>query len=482
MFFGVFVMKYDLEYVLDSALDGVFIVASDRRLVLFNRACEELYDISREDVLDEACWILSDLQKTCDSTLKDGGKISYGELGSKKERMVLTHKEGRQVWVETIYTPIFDKESGEIAYVMGVIKDITELKRVEDEKERLQEELITIRSELESQYDFSTIVGNSPQILKALKLASQVAPQNTTVMLAGESGTGKELLAKAIHYNSPRAARPFIALNCSAFPDTLFESELFGYEKGAFTGADKSKPGKIALASGGTLFLDEVTAMSPTAQVKILRVIQEREYEPLGAVRSKSADIRIIAATNRALEPLVKDGSFREDLYYRLFVYPIPLPSLRERTRDLPLLIETLLKKFHHAMGKRIRGVTSEALGVLMGYDWPGNVRELQNVIERIMILCKGDRIEVSDLPGYLVDSARTRSSQSSPSGFSEEISLEASIHAFERNLILDALQKCGNNKTKAAQLLGLSRSTFRYKLSKISPDYSLRAGARTDL
>ena len=470
-------MRYDLEYVLDSALDGVFIVASDYRLVLFNRACEELYDISREDVVDKACWKLSDLQQSLNAISKSGGKISYGELGAQKERMVLNHKEGRRVWVETTYTPIFDKETGEIAYVMGVIKDITELKQVEDEKKRLQKELVTIRSELESKYNFSTIVGNSPKIVQALKLASQVAPQNTTVMLVGESGTGKELLAKAIHYNSPRAARPFVALNCSAFPDTLFESELFGYEKGAFTGADKTKPGKIALAFGGTLFLDEVSSMSMAAQVKILRVIQEREYEPLGAIRSKSADIRIIAATNQELEPLVKEGTFREDLYYRLFVYPITLPPLRERMGDLPTLIETLLKKFHHQMGKSIRGISDEALGVLMRYRWPGNVRELQNVMERLVILSKGDRIEVSDLPGSLVESAETKPvGRQSAENLAGGISLEDSVQEVERNLILKALQKCGNNKTQAANLLGLSRSTFRYKLSKISPDFSLRA------
>ena len=455
-------------------MDGVFIVASDHRLVLFNRACEELYDISREEMMDKAWWKLSDFQQSLDNISKDG-KISYGELGAKKERMVLNHKEGRQVSVETIYTPIFDKETGEIAYVMGVIKDITELKQVEDEKERLQKELITIRSELESEYNFSTIVGNSPQILQALKLASQVAPQNTTVMLVGESGTGKELLAKAIHYNSSRASRPFVALNCSAFPDTLFESELFGYEKGAFTGADKTKPGKIALASGGTLFLDEVTSMSAPAQAKILRVIQEREYEPLGAVRSKSADIRIVAAANKELEPLVKDGSFREDLYYRLFVYPITLPPLRERAGDLPVLIETLLNKFHNEMGKSIHGISTETLEVLMRYHWPGNVRELQNVMERLVILSKGDRVEVSDLPVYLVDSVGAKPVQwQSEGNFAREVSLEDSVHEVERNLILRALQKCGHNKTKAARLLGLTRSTFRYKLSKISPDYSL--------
>ena len=461
-------------------MDGVFIVASDYRLVLFNRACEELYDISREEVMDKAWWKLSDFQKTLDITSKKGGKISYGELGAKKERMVLDHKEGRRVWVETIYTPILDKETGEIAYVMGVIKDITELKQVEEEKDRLQTELTTIRSELESKYNFSTIVGNSPKILQAMKLASQVAPQNTTVMLVGESGTGKELLAKAIHYNSRRASRPFVALNCSAFPDTLFESELFGYEKGAFTGADKAKPGKIALASGGTLFLDEVTSMSPAAQVKMLRVIQEREYEPLGAVRSKSADIRIIAAANQELGPLVKEGSFREDLYYRLFVYPINLPPLRERVSDLPSLIETLLKKFHQEMGKSIQGISTETLDVLTRYRWPGNVRELQNVIERLVILSKGNQIEVSDLPVYLVDSARSKPFQRQPTGnLDEGISLEDSVHEVERNLILKALQKCDNNKTRAAHLLGLTRSTLRYKLSKISPDFSPRRGSR---
>ena len=472
-------MRYDLEYVLDSALDGVFIVASDRRLVLFNRACEELYNISREDVMDKACWKLSDLQQSLDTISNKDGKISYGELGAKKERMVLDHKEGRKVWVETIYTPIFDKETGEIAYVMGVIKDITELKQVEEEKERLQKELTTIRSELESEYNFSTIIGNSPKILQALKLASQVAPQNTTVMLVGESGTGKELFAKAIHYNSSRASRPFVAINCSAFPDTLFESELFGYEKGAFTGADKTKPGKIALASGGTLFLDEVTSMSAHAQAKMLRVIQEREYEPLGAVRSKTADIRIIAATNKELQPLVKDGSFREDLYYRLFVYPITLPPLRERDGDLQVLIEALLKKFRNEMGKRIEKISSPVMEMLMEYHWPGNVRELQNVMERLVILSKGDRIEVSDLPVYLLDSVEAKPVQRHSMGnLTGVVSLEDSVHEVERSLILKALQKCGNNKTRAASLLGLSRSTFRYKLSKISPDYSLRARA----
>jgi len=215
--------------------------------------------------------------------------------------------------------------------------------------------------------------------------------------------------------------------------------------------------------------------MSPPTQSKILRMIQEREYEPLGAVRPKSADIRIIAATNKDLEPLVKDGTFREDLYYRLFVYPITLPPLRERIGDLPTLIEALLKKFHHAMGKKVEKISPQAMEALMRYHWPGNVRELQNVMERLVILSKEDQIEVSDLPRYLVDSAATKPVQGKSAGnLAGGISLEDSVHEFERGLILKALQKCGNNKTRAAHLLGLTRSTFRYKLSKISPEYSL--------
>lgn len=263
----------EIEYILNCALDGIFIVRNDGELVLFNRACEELYGISRDDVVNKACLRLADFKNSWKELLKANRKVVYGELASKKERVTLPHKDGRQVWVETIYTPVFDRQSGEVTYVMGIIKDITELKEMEEEKEYLRTERDAMRKELESKYDFSEIVGRSSRILSALKLAAQVAGENTTVMLVGESGTGKELFAKAIHYNSPRASKPFVALNCAAFPDTLIESELFGYEKGAFTGAEKYKTGKLEMASGGTLFLDEVTEMSASTQAKMLRVI-----------------------------------------------------------------------------------------------------------------------------------------------------------------------------------------------------------------
>lgn len=463
-------MKYDLEYVLDSALDGVFIVARDRRLVLFNRACEELYGIFREDLVNKACWKLSELKDPWKVGVQGEGRIAYGELAAKKERMVLSHRMGKTVWVETIYTPIFDRGNGEIAYVMGVIKDIDEQKQLEEERERLLGQLGSLRKELELKYDFSKIMGRSQHILQVMKLAGEVAGTNTTVLLSGESGTGKELLARAIHYNSHRAGKPFVAINCSAFPDTLIESELFGYEKGAFTGAEKSKPGKIQLAAGGTLFLDEVTELSVSAQVKLLRVIQEREFEPLGGVASFRADIRIIAASNESIQNRVREGRFREDLYYRLFVYPIHIPPLRERIEDIPVLIDEFVGKWNREMGRQVRGLTPEAKQVFLDYGWPGNIRELQNVIERLMILSKGEVIGIAGLPEYLREKAESRSVLAEESGecFPKGFSLEGQVEALETQSIIKALRQAALNKTRAAELLGLTRSTFRYKLSRI--------------
>lgn len=464
-------MKYDLEYVLDSALDGIFIVASDQRLVLFNRACEELYQLSKEDIVNKAFWKLQDLKKILHEKKSDNGKPAYGELASKKERMVLPHHGNEEIWVETIYTPIYDQNSGEIAYVMGVIKDISEQKFLENQKEALLTQLLVLRKDIESKYDFSKIIGRSFGILKALELAGEVAKQNTTVFLSGESGTGKELFAKAIHYNSPRVLKPFIAINCSAFPDTLIESELFGYEKGAFTGAEKTKPGKIQLAAGGTLFLDEITEMSLSTQAKILRIIQEREFEMLGGIKTLPADIRIIASTNVDIEKMVREGKFREDLYYRLYVYPIFIPPLRDRIDDLESLVETFIKKMNREMGKQVQGLTPEAWKILKTFRWPGNIRELQNVIERLIILSKNPVIEANEIPGYI---KREHEENVIARGYDKlsshdcGFSLDKSVEQFETNLIVDALKKSGFNKTKAAGILGLTRSTFRYKLQKV--------------
>jgi PAS domain S-box-containing protein len=450
-------------------LDGIFIVAKDHRLVFFNWACEDLYGIHRKDVIDKACRQISDLKRIIVSNFQKGQKLPFGELASNKEREEIIHKNGKRLWIETIYTPILDKETNDIAYVMGVIKDISELKQVQAEKERLKIELGLVRQEMELKFDFSNILGRSQQILQALKLAGQVAKQNTSVMLLGESGTGKELFARAIHQNSQRSSKPFVPVNCAAFPDTLIESELFGYEKGAFTGAEKSRQGKVGLASGGTLLLDEVTELSAPAQAKILRVIQEREFEPLGSVKTIHSDIRVIAATNKDLGQLVNEGLFREDLYYRLFVFPIVIPPLRERPEDLPVLMDHFIQKFNKDMGMEVRGITPEAKEVLLQYTWPGNVRELQNVMERMMILSKNNNIDENILPGYMIEESRETADRLQVNkGLREGHLLTTYLQKFEKQMILDALEKCKFNKTKAASLLGLTRSTFRYKLSKI--------------
>lgn len=462
-----------ISAILDNAMDGIVIVNKNRRLVLFNRACEKLYGYSREEVVNKAYFEFSHFERIWKGKSYSAvNEITLEELVSKKERMKLPHKGGKEIWVETTFTPIYDQESGKISYVMGVIKDISEIKKMEEEKQSLLEELGKVRASLEWKYDFSSIVGGSPQILKTLKLSAQVAKQNTTVMLLGESGTGKELLAKAIHYNSQRASKPFFALNCSAFPDSLIESELFGYEKGAFTGAEKSKPGKVQLADQGTLFLDEVTEMSTLAQAKILRLLQEHEFEPLGSVKTRRVDLRIIAATNKNLDQLVEEGKFRDDLYYRLFVYPINIPPLRERREDLPILVEYFIRKLNKAMGKQIRGLTQEAMAALIHYPWPGNIRELQNVVERFMILAKNNPINVMDLPVYLIEDTHLSPARdallSVPAGFT----LKKHVRQVESKAILKTLKECGFNKTQAAARLGMTRSTFRYKLSKISPPY----------
>ncbi|MCH7623890.1 MAG: sigma 54-interacting transcriptional regulator [Nitrospinae bacterium] len=472
-------MKYDLEYVLDSALDGIFIVACDHRLVLFNRACEELYRLSKEDIVDKASRKLQDLKKILQEKKFEKGKPAYGELASEKERMVLPHKGNKEVWVETIYTPIYDQDNGEIAYVMGVIKDITEQKNLEIQKQVLLTQLSILRKDIESKYDFSNIIGQSSGILNALELAGEVAKQNTTVFLSGESGTGKELFAKAIHYNSRRASKPFIAINCSGFPDTLIESELFGYEKGAFTGAEKTKPGKIQLVAGGTLFLDEVTDMSLSAQAKMLRIIQEREFEMLGGIKTLRADIRIIASTNTDIQKRIREGKFREDLYYRLYVYPIFIPPLRDRLDDLEILAKTFISQMNREMGKQVQGLTPEAWKILKGFSWPGNIRELQNVIERLLILSKNPIIGVNEIPGYIKSAheIKVSSRRLDPGGaLPDRLSLDKCVRQFETNLIVDALKESGFNKTKAAGILGLTRSTFRYKLAKV-PHERLKTG-----
>ena len=330
----------------------------------------------------------------------------------------------------------------------------------------LKDENRYLREAVESNYAFDHFIGNSHQIREMRELAAQVAQTSSTVLIRGESGTGKELIARLIHFNSPRAGRPFVAFNCGALPDNLLESELFGYEKGAFTGAHKRKPGRFDMAHTGTIFLDEVGDMSQELQVKMLRVMEERTFERLGGTETLQVDVRFIAASNRDLKILVREGSFREELYYRLNIFPISIPPLRERREDISLLVRHFLDKFAMEIGKQVKGVSPQAMNLLISQPWRGNVRELQNCLERAMILCKGKVIAPGDL---ILDHDRTTHNLAHPSISipSEGICLEE----VERSLIMKAISMARGNQTRAATLLKITRNTLRYRMEKYGID-----------
>lgn len=328
-----------------------------------------------------------------------------------------------------------------------------------------------LRQELESQYDFGNIIGNSPQVIEALRLVGEVSNTDSTVLISGESGTGKELIARAIHYNSNRACGPLIVLNCAAIPENLLESELFGYERGAFTSAEKTKKGRFELAAGGTFFMDEISEMSLAIQAKVLRVIEAKELERLGGMETIKVDLRIICATNKNLEDLVKSGKFREDLYYRISVFPITLTPLRERREDIIPLSRHFLKRFSTKMGKTPISLSKDVEKLFMMHKWEGNIRELQNVIERAVILCKGNVITSEHLPVAMVKGApfveKDKMQTTEKSVLFDIPPHGLSLDALEKQLVTQALEKSKNNKTKAAKLLGLTRGTFRYRLQK---------------
>ena len=334
---------------------------------------------------------------------------------------------------------------------------------VDAERQRLLDENIHLREELKEKYDLSHIVGTSGPMRQVYEQIARVARATTTVMIRGESGTGKELIAHAIHYNSPRANKPFIKVSCAALPDSLIESELFGYEKGAFTGAEARKKGRFELAEGGTLFLDEIGDLSLSTQVKLLRVLQEREFERLGGTEPVKANVRLITASNKALEKAIAAGSFREDLHYRLNVFTIFVPPLRERKPDVMLLADHFLEKYSIEHGQQIKRISTPAIDMLMSYHWPGNVRELQNTIERAVLVCDGNVVHGHHLPPTL----QTAES----SGTVMSLSLAETVEAYEKDLVLDALKTTRGNRVKAAKLLHSTERIITYKVKKYGID-----------
>ena len=334
---------------------------------------------------------------------------------------------------------------------------------IETEKEKLREETTHLRLELKERYEFSNIIGNSGAMRQVYEQVSQVAHTNTTVLIRGESGTGKELIAHAIHYNSLRAKKPFIRVSCGALPETLIESELFGYEKGAFTGAHARKKGRFEIAEGGTLFLDEIGDINLATQVKLLRVLQEREFERLGATESVRVNVRLIAATNKDLEKAIAEGTFREDLFYRLNVFSIFVPPLRERKPDVLLLADHFLQKFAKEHSKNIKRISTPAIDMLSSYHWPGNVRELENCIERAVLVCDEQVLHGHHLPPTL--------QTASESGTVTRLSLDAAIAAYEKDLIQDALKTTRGNRARAAKLLDTTERILGYKVQKYEID-----------
>jgi Nif-specific regulatory protein len=334
---------------------------------------------------------------------------------------------------------------------------------VEQERAQLQGENALLKRELQQKYDFRNIVGTSKEMRDVYEQIAQVAPSGATVLIRGESGTGKELVAHAIHYNSPRSSKPFVKVNCAALPESLIESELFGHEKGAFTGAVARKRGRFELAEGGTLFLDEIGDLSPAMQVKLLRALQEREFERVGGTETIKVNVRLITATNVDLEQAVSDGRFRSDLYYRLNVFSIYLPPLRERKTDILLLADHFLEKYGRQNGKRIKRISTPAIDMLMTYHWPGNVRELENVVERGTLVCEGNVIHGYHLPPTL--------QTAEGSGTVTKMSLDQAINAFEKDLIQDALKTTRGNRARAARLLDTTERILGYKVKKYEID-----------
>ena len=405
---------------------------------------------------DNADLIITDLRLPGMDGLKLLGSLR--ERGLQTPIVVMTAFGSIETAVEAMKAGAVDflPKPFSLDHLMAVVGKALELRKLRDENRQLREEL-------GQRYQFGNIVGRSPAMREIFVTLERVAPSRATVLLAGESGVGKDMIARAIHHASPRRDKPFVKINCTALPENLMESELFGYEKGAFTGANLTKPGKFEQADTGTVFLDEIGDVPPAIQVKLLRILQEREFERLGSNKTRHIDVRVLAATNVDLREALEQGTFREDLYYRLNVMPISIPPLRERREDIPFLAEHFVEKLWKDVGSVASSISEEAIQKLMQYHWPGNVRELENVIERSLVLAPGPELTAADIR---LDSAPRahRVSSNSEYGIPEGMTLDE----YEQAIIRDALKHTNNNKSQAARMLGLTRNALRYRLTQM--------------
>ena len=430
------------DSILESISDGVFTVDAEWRITSFNRAAEEITGIPRDEALGRFC---SEVFRSsmCETDCALRRTLASGKPVIGKSCYIID-AHGSRIPI-SVSTAVLRDRQGRIAGGAETFRDLTELEE--------------LRQELQARHHLGDLTSRSPIMQNVFGVVPAVAVSPSTVLILGETGTGKELVARTIHSLSPRRDGPFIAVNCGALPDTLLESELFGYKAGAFTGAARDKPGRFALARGGTLFLDEIAEVSPALQVRLLRFLQERTFEPLGATRTESADVRIIAATNQDLAEKVKKGSFRDDLYYRVHVVRIELPPLRRRKEDIPLLAEHFIDRFNRIQHKSVQGITTEALSLLLAHDWPGNIRELENMIERAFILCDKGLIGVSHLPEDLT--LRHAALKRQPG-------IKSARELMETQAIRKALERNDGNRLAAARELGIHKSTLFRKMKKL--------------
>lgn len=430
------------EIILESISDGVFTVDYDWRIMSFNRAAENITGISRTEAIGKYCWEVfrsNMCERDCAlrRTMKEGKSFvntSTYIINSDKKRIPIITS-----------TSLLRDENGNVLGGVEIFRDLS-----------LVEEL---RKELGDRFQMGDMISRSPSMLEIFKILPQVADSGSTVLIQGETGTGKELLARAIHDLSSRKNKPFVGINCGAIPDTLLESEFFGYKAGAFTNAVKDKPGHFAVAEGGSILLDEIGDTSPAFQVRLLRVVEEREFQPLGAKKAVKADVRVIASTNKDLSDMVEDGNFRQDLYYRINVMQLRLPPLRERREDIPLLVDRFIVKMNRLRGKTITGIDQHVLELLMSHNYPGNIRELENIIEHAFILCPDGNIQQKHLPTAFI---------SPPLSSTDHNTLDNILKSVEVQAILDALKRNNYNRLAAARDLGMHKTTLFRKINKL--------------
>ncbi len=433
------------EIILESISDGVFTVDHKWRVTSFNRAAEEITGISRMEAIGKHCWEVF-RSNMCETNCALHRTMKHGKSFVDTSTYIVNSEKQRIPVV--VSTSLLMDENGT---VIGGVETFRDTSIVEE-----------LRKELDARFQLGDMVSCSPSMHRIFSILPQVAESDCTVLVQGETGTGKELMARALHQLSPRREKPFIAINCGALPDTLLESELFGYKAGAFTNAIKDKPGHFAMAKGGTIFLDEIGDVSPAFQVRLLRVLQERTFQPLGATQTVKANVRVIAASNKDLLDLVKNQTFRQDLFYRINVVKLDLPPLHKRKEDIPLLIERFIERLNRLRGKAVKGISRETLSLLMSYNYPGNIRELENIIEHAIVLCPEGEIRPRCLPD-------TVTSLASPPLAHDAI--DVTLKSVEAGGLLDALKRNNYNRLATARELGIHKSTLFRKIKTLGID-----------